>query len=337
MTRSPGPGRRGVRSGGCGLPRATERREPDDHRDRGREHDQRDHLVLAKAEDIRRVRDAQKPEQQPADRVPRGGEPEDQAIREPAAAQRERGRDAHEIPDHVVAHDEVHRAGLAQRVRMRVADAEAQRRLARDGMVLAVDDVADAPDGEPKRDPRRSRVSTESDGQTAPNSDEKSAKRPKDRATPDRDAASPDQEDLQRIGQVVLPLVDDVNEPRAEDAADNTPRGDRSGVLFRDTRLDEPQRKPHAEQDADRGEDAMPSDRERTDVNVGIERNSDHETTRAAPRVTRRAGSRERELSPRDEGTTRRGAERASFERARTPSRGRTRGATRALTSRDTS
>jgi hypothetical protein len=77
-----------------------------------------------------------------------------------------------------------------------------------------------------------------------------------------------------------------VNDPRANDAADDTPCGNSGGVLLGDARLNEPQGKPDTEQDADRGEDAMPRNGERTDVNVGIERNRDHEAIRAASRVT---------------------------------------------------
>ncbi len=154
-------------------------------------------------------------------------------------------------------------------------------------MVLAVDDVADASDRESESDARRRRISTVADGQTASDANEESGQHATDRAAPDRDAAGPDEKDLKGIGEVVLPLIDDVNEPRADDAADDSPGRNSSGVLLRDARLDEPQGEPDTEEDANSGEDAMPCNGEWTEMNIGIERKSDHGAL--APR--RRRGS----------------------------------------------
>src|SRR6266545_4932444 len=93
----------------------------------------------------------------------RPGEPEDEAVGQATAPKPQRTRDAREVPHHVVRDDQMHRADLAERVGMREADAQAERRLARDGVVLTVDDVADPTDGEPERDDGRRGIGAETD------------------------------------------------------------------------------------------------------------------------------------------------------------------------------
>src|SRR5439155_7105289 len=121
-------------------------------------------------------------------------------------------------------------------------------------------------------------VGAEADRQVPANADEQSGKHTADGAAPYRDAAGPDHEDLYRIREIELPAIDDGHDPRPDDAADHTPRRDGGRVFFRDARTDQTEGQPHAEQDADCGEDAVPGDRERTDVDVGIEWDRDHGT-----------------------------------------------------------
>src|SRR5438067_6917934 len=162
--------------------------------------------------------------------------PEDDAIR-PApdeASQPQRERDRGKVPDHVVGDYEVNRPRLAERVRVREADADALRRRARGGVVLAVDDVADPADGETERDSRSGRVGAEPDRHAAPDGRDVPAEDAANGRTPDGDSAGPDKEDLQRVGEVVLPLIDDMNEPRTDDPGHDAPRRDRPAILFTD-------------------------------------------------------------------------------------------------------
>src|SRR5438093_4270260 len=159
----------------------------------------------------------------------------------------------------------MHRPRLTQisRTVIRVTDAQPVRGFARDSVMLAIDDVADPPDGEAEQDARGCRVGAEPDRQVPADADEKAREHAANRTAPDRDAALPDEEDLQRVREVVLPAIDDGHDPRADDPAGDTPGGNGGRVVLRDARTDEAKWEPHSEQDADRGEDAVPRDAQR--------------------------------------------------------------------------
>ena len=147
-------------------------------------------------------------------------------------------------------------------------------------MVLAVDDVADAPYGEAERDARRRAVGRGANGDRAASQrDDETAEHASDRRTPDGDATGPDLRDELGVRGVAAddagaarPTVEDMEDARADDPADDAPRRDGRGIGFSDAELAyELRRKPHAEEDADRGEDAVPCERERAEVDAGIE------------------------------------------------------------------
>src|SRR3989441_6412245 len=275
--------------------RARARREAEQHSDRRRENEERDGLVLAKTEGVGRIADAEEAEEEAADRVVKGPDPEDHAVWPAAneATQPQREGNRGEIPDHVVRDDEVDRPGLTERVRVREADADALGRRARRRVVLAVDDVADPPDREAERDTGSGRVGAVPDRHASTHRGDVPPEHAPDCRAPDRDAAGPDKEDLQRVRDVVLPLIDDVDEPRADDAADNSPRGNGPAILLTDLPSKQSERQPDAEEDADRGEDPVPSKRDRTEMNIRVERNLNHgERRHDAPRVARGSGLR---------------------------------------------
>src|SRR5256885_3727395 len=204
--------------------------------------------------------------------------PEDDAIR-PApdeASQPQREGDRGKVPDHVVGDHEVDRSGLPKRVWMREADADPFRRRARGGVVLAVDDVADPADGETERDSRSGRVGAEPDRHAAPDGRDVPAEDAANGRTPDGDSAGPDKKDLERVGEVVLPLIDDMNKPRADDPGHDAPRGDGPPVVLADLASEKTKGQPDSKEDSNRGEDSVPCERERTDMNIWIERDLNH-------------------------------------------------------------
>ena len=107
--------------------------------------------------------------------------------------------------------------------------------------MLAVDDVADASDREAERDAGRRRIRAETD-RKARRIATKTPEHAADRSAPDRDAAGPDEEDLQRIRHVVLPGVDDVDEAGADDPEDDAPGRDRRRVFLRDATANQSER-----------------------------------------------------------------------------------------------
>src|SRR2546422_40811 len=191
---------------------------------------------------------------------------------------------------------EMHRAGavprpgeerpLAERVGMRIRDADARPAVAGDRVVLAVDDVADAADRESETHPRRARVGTFADRDAATDRGDEAAKRAEDRGAPDRDAAGPDLRDEQWIAVVAAraPAVDDVYEARADDPGDDRDRRDAVERVLAYFRAQEPHREPDAEEDPDRREDAVPGEGDGAQVDVRVEGNVDQRTSGAGGR-----------------------------------------------------
>src|SRR5439155_9079414 len=128
-------------------------------------------------------------------------------------------------------------------------------------------------EGEPERYSRRRGIVTVPDRHAAPDSRDVPTEHAADGGSPDRDAAGPDEEDLLGMRDVVGQLIDDVDEPCADDAADNSPRGDRPAVLLTDLAAEKTQRKPDAEKDANGRENPVPRERDGTEMNVGVEGN----------------------------------------------------------------
>jgi len=271
--------------------------ESDDHRHGHREHEHADHLVLAEPERVVRVAGPQITEREATDRVPRDPEPEDQAVRQTAPTKDERPHHRDRVPHEVVRDDEVDRIwrearvadrelrALAERRGIREFDAEPQGRGARGGVVLAVDDVADPSQREPERDPGRRGVCAGADGDRAPpDRDDEPTDHATDRGAPDRDAACPDLRDELRMREVPAgyasaagPAVEHMEDARADDPADNAPGRDRVRVALVDAELaHELHREPHAEEDADRREDAVPRERQRPEMDVRIQIDGDH-------------------------------------------------------------
>src|SRR5207245_10057301 len=142
-----------------------------------------------------------------------------------------------------------------ERVGVGQAAAAPPRRGARRGGVPAVDDVADPADGEPERESRCRGVSAQANRHAPPHRSDEATQHPADRGTPDRDPAGPDEEDLQGIREVIGQLIDDMNEPRADDPTHHTPGGDRPPILLTDLPPQYTQREPHTEENADHEKD----------------------------------------------------------------------------------
>src|SRR4030081_2996001 len=104
------------------------------------------------------------------------------------------------------------RTRLTERIGVGEADADPLRRRTGGRVVLAVDDVADPSDGESKRYSGRRGIGGISDRHAAPHRRQVPAEHATDGSTPDGDSAGPNEEDLQRVGEVVLPLVDEMND-----------------------------------------------------------------------------------------------------------------------------
>ena len=143
-------------------------------------------------------------------------------------------------------------------------------------MVLPVDDVADPPDREAEADPRRRGVGAVPDRHATTHGDDEATENPADRRSPDRDPAGPDLRDLLGVLEIEREMVDDVHDARTQDSADDAPGRDRVAVVLRDAIADQAERERRAEEDADRREDAVPRERDRSDVHVGVEGKFDH-------------------------------------------------------------
>src|SRR5256886_6208326 len=249
---------------------AAARCEPDDHRYGRRRDEDGDDLILPQSERVLGVIDPQKAKEEAPDRVLDSPNPENEAVGPAArvATQPEREPHAEKIPDHVVGDDEMNRPGLTEGVRVREADAESLGRCAGNRVVLAVDDVADPSDREAERNTGSCGVGARPDRHAAPEGGDETAKHAPDGRAPDRDAAGPDEEDLLGMGEVVRQLIDDVNEPSADDAADDSPRGDRPSVVLTDLPLEQTQGKGDTKEDADGREDAVPGKRYRAQMHI---------------------------------------------------------------------
>ena len=101
-------------------------------------------------------------------------------------------------------------------------------------MVLAVDDVADAADGHAQDQADRRGVGEEADGQAPHPGVNVAAEHAADDGAEDGNAAFVEQQDLERALAVVAPLVDDVEEARADEAADGAPEGGGHDFIFGD-------------------------------------------------------------------------------------------------------
>src|SRR5207302_9268382 len=125
----------------------------------------------------------------------------------------------------------------------------------------------------------------------APDSGEVPTEHAADGRPPDRDAAGPDEEDLLGMRDVVGQLIDDVDEPCADDAADDSPRGDRPAVLLTDLAAEKTKREPHTEENPNGRENPVPGKRDRPQMHIWVERNLNHEARRGdAPRVAAASG-----------------------------------------------
>src|SRR5438445_10768237 len=94
--------------------------------------------------------------------------------------------------------------------------------------MLAVDDVTDAADREAEAHPGRAGVGALADRHATPDRGDEAAERAEDRRAPDCDAAGPDLRDEQGVVGVAArgPAIDDVDQPRADDAGDDGDRRD---------------------------------------------------------------------------------------------------------------
>src|SRR5688572_18022632 len=154
------------------------------------------------------------------------------------------------------------RAWLAERQRMRVTDAPRDTG-ARRGVVLAVDDVADAADGEPERDADDRRVEHEAERQAeAPRGDVAEDRRA-ERSPHGANATVPDREGLDRVPGVAGPAVEQMHEPRADEPAGDDREGEGVDALILDQVARAAEREPGAREQADVREHGVPGDPQR--------------------------------------------------------------------------
>ena len=150
-------------------------------------------------------------------------------------------------------------------------------------MVLAVDDVADAADREAEPHAGRAGVRPLTDGQATPHRGDEAAEGAEDRGAPDGDPAGPDLGDEEWVPVVAAgrPAVDDVHEPGPEDPRDHGDGRDAIRRVLVHVRSEEPHRQPDAEEDADGREDPVPRERDRSEMDVRVERYLDQLTSGA--------------------------------------------------------
>ena len=155
--------------------------------------------------------------------------------------------------------------GAVARRRLRVGPHEPEEQVGSLRAVLAVDDVADAADGLYVEHRRRSQVGDHPDGMLGNERVRRAANESAQDSAPDAYAARPDLQHLHRVlGVNRSPVVDDVDDPRANDAADDGP--DRDGEDGVGVYL--PQRGPagdqhHGSGHRDKAEQAMPAEGQR--------------------------------------------------------------------------
>src|SRR5437660_1319194 len=194
----------------------------------------------------------------------------------------------------VVRGDRMHVIGLAERGRVRIANAPREAG-AGDCVVLAVDHITDPADRLAERDPDHRDVEHEPEGQPKAPRHYVAGDARSDRRAGRSDAAVPERHELERPPRVDVPVVGYVSDPRRDEAADDD--GDRervdpvilhevAGAAERDEASDD---HPHQR------EDRVPRDARRTEVEVWVEREVDQAAigvgfvTRA--RVRRRAST----------------------------------------------
>src|SRR5205823_5387999 len=112
----------------------------------------------------------------------------------------------------VVGDDRVHIVRLAERGWMRVADTPGQS-ATRDGVMLAIDDVADPSDGFAERDADDRDVEHESDRKTKPSRGYESGDGRPDRRAGRSDAAVPERDELERAVGIDAPVVGGMRAP----------------------------------------------------------------------------------------------------------------------------
>src|SRR5436309_10456580 len=150
---------------------------------------------------------------------------------------------------------------LAKRAWMRVAHAPRDV-AARDGVVLAIDDVADPPDGLTERDPDDADVEHEADRQTQPARGEVTGDGRADRCAHSPDAAAPELKRAQRVVRVQGPVVRDMRDARADESTDDD--RDREGIdpLVAHQVARAADRHERSSEHSDEGEDRVPGDAE---------------------------------------------------------------------------
>src|ERR1700687_4752433 len=131
-------------------------------------------------------------------------------------------------------------------------------------VVLAIDDVA-YPTNRHAQDERwRGDVGQPSDVETLPPGVDRTSDRTADDRAVDRQPALVDLEDRDRIPGVEVPLIDDVEQSRADDGADDPPHRHRERIVLGEAGSGGPaHRDPDASQGADSGEEAVPGDLQR--------------------------------------------------------------------------
>src|SRR5581483_4283070 len=210
-----------------------------------------------------------------------------QPLPEPLVERQDQGEDR-EGQDHLVGDlgvDDL--AGLAERVGVHVGHAPGQVR--RRAVVLAVDDVADAADRQADHGAGAAAVDDLPERKLrAPRPQERADDRA-EQAAPLADPALGDREDPQQVPVEELEVLPDVQQPGADEADDDHPE-DAVGQAARVDALpvEEPHAEPRGREDAEHGEDAVPRDQERPDLEeVRLEVDDDREEAHEAARSMR--------------------------------------------------
>ena len=156
------------------------------------------------------------------------------------------------------------------------------------GQVFAVDEVAEAADALAKDHAGSGCIEADGDGPLVVERVEQPAQDATKEATVEGDAAFGDAgDDLQRLAGEAVPVLEHVEEARADDSRRHADEGDLLGDLGRDTvLLRNPDGEGHASDDADGGEEPVPGEGEgpevehdRVDIDVDREEGKQGEAT----------------------------------------------------------
>src|SRR5438874_5844396 len=199
--------------------------------------------------------------------------PVDTALRR-AAADAAPVSDQHDKDQHhyqtVVGRHRVNVVRLAERGRIGVADTP-RKPCARDRVVLAIDEVADATDRLAEGDADHRDVEHETDREPQPPRREVARDGRADRCAGRADPAVPEREQRERTRRIDGPVVEGMRDASTEEAADDHGDGERIYPIVMDEIASRAKRDEAPDDHSHEREDRMPGEAERSDVEVRIE------------------------------------------------------------------